>query len=227
MRLVGRLPHVHYLLAFDEETIVDVLQQTGLAHDEEERALRYIEKVVQIRFDVPQLHPKRVTGLVSRLLEQTAESHGVELRDDDVYRVTGPFNAHMVTKLQQPREIKRLWAQIEALYPLVAENVDFIDFVMVTFLRTSHPRLFQALPRHCAALTGTEFDMNARRAPPEQRLDRWRQVIAEAGVLESERAGVLDLLAALFVPIDQARANMSGYAGQEELAQRHRVGSHL
>jgi hypothetical protein len=225
VRLVGRLPHVHYLLAFDEETIVDVLQQTGLAHGEEERALRYLEKVVQIRFDVPQLHPKRVTGLVSRLFEQTAESHGIELQDDDVYRLSGPFNAHMVTKLQQPREIKRLWAQIEALYPLVAENVDFIDFVMVTFLRTSHHRLFQALPRHRAALTGTEFDMSD--APREQRLERWRQIITDAGVPEAERAGVLELLAVLFVPIQQSLANMSGHAEYEELAQRHRVGSHL
>lgn len=227
VRLVGRLPHVHYLLAFDEETIVDVLQQTGLAHDDEARALRYLEKVVQIRFDIPQLHPKRVTGLVSQLLEQIARVHGVELTDDDVYRLSGPFNSHMVTKLQQPREIKRLWAQVEALYPLVSSNVDFIDFVMVTFLRTSHPRLFQALPRYCAELTGTQFDMGLRRATPEQRLERWMQVIEEAGVPLSERAGVLDVLAALFVPISQARSNMSGYAGYEALALRHRVGSHL
>lgn len=226
VRLVGRLPNVHYLLAFDEETIVDVLQQTGLAHEDEERALSYLEKVVQIRFDVPPLHPKRVTGLVSRLLQQIAETHGVELRDDDVYRLSGPFNAHMVTKLQQPREIKRLWAQIEALYPLVAENVDFIDFVMVTFLRTSHPHVFQALPRHRAALTGTEFDMS-RRTTPEQRLDQWRELIIDCGVGESERAGVLEVLAALFVPIHQARANMTGSDAYDELARRRRVGSHL
>jgi predicted KAP-like P-loop ATPase len=55
VRLIGRLPNVHYLLAFDEETVLDVLTGSSVAKDEH-RALAFLEKIVQVRVDVPPLH---------------------------------------------------------------------------------------------------------------------------------------------------------------------------
>ena len=55
VRLVGRLPNVFYLLSYDESTLRDVLTRTALVGENEARARDYLEKIIQVRFDLPPL----------------------------------------------------------------------------------------------------------------------------------------------------------------------------
>ncbi|RYE37935.1 MAG: hypothetical protein EOP24_48095, partial [Hyphomicrobiales bacterium] len=55
VRLLGRFPGVHYLLSYDERTILDLLQRSDLAHEDEDRARAYLEKIVQYPFVLPPL----------------------------------------------------------------------------------------------------------------------------------------------------------------------------
>jgi predicted KAP-like P-loop ATPase len=61
VRLVGRLPNVYYLLSYDEQTVVDLLGKTDLVSAKDDRrALDYLEKIVQIRLDMPTLRDYEV-----------------------------------------------------------------------------------------------------------------------------------------------------------------------
>lgn len=54
IRLVGRLPYVHYLVMYDEDTLLDVLSRTGLVGKRDvRRSSDYLEKMIQLRLDVP------------------------------------------------------------------------------------------------------------------------------------------------------------------------------
>ncbi len=57
VRALGRLPYVHYLLAYDERTVLDVLKATAIAPGREDRALAFLEKMVTLRLDQPPLGP--------------------------------------------------------------------------------------------------------------------------------------------------------------------------
>ena len=56
VRLVGRLPNVYYLLAYDEATVLAVITNTKLAGNDMDRARRYLEKMVQLRLVVPPIN---------------------------------------------------------------------------------------------------------------------------------------------------------------------------
>jgi hypothetical protein len=53
VRMLGRLPNVYYLIAYDEDTLLDILRRTDLVGDAPGRAQQYLEKMVQVRLDVP------------------------------------------------------------------------------------------------------------------------------------------------------------------------------
>jgi predicted KAP-like P-loop ATPase len=53
VRMLGRLPNVYYLIAYDEDTLLDILRRTDLVGDAPGRAQLYLEKMVQVRLDVP------------------------------------------------------------------------------------------------------------------------------------------------------------------------------
>lgn len=56
VRLVGRFPHVHYMLSYDEHTLIVLLDHTDLVSaSDERRGLDDLEKIVQVRIDMPLL----------------------------------------------------------------------------------------------------------------------------------------------------------------------------
>lgn len=75
MTLVGRLPHVHYVLAYDEQTILDVLASTDTAGSDTKRAVAYLDKIVQLRLDLPPVSKYRIQSMVEQGLDDVAARH--------------------------------------------------------------------------------------------------------------------------------------------------------
>ncbi len=57
VRLLGRLPNVYYLLAYDEATLTDLLEATDLVGKGSGRAQQYLEKIIQVRLEIPPCSP--------------------------------------------------------------------------------------------------------------------------------------------------------------------------
>ena len=53
VRVLGLLPHVHYVLAYDQETIPDVLSTTPIADKHGARAVAFLEKIITLRLEQP------------------------------------------------------------------------------------------------------------------------------------------------------------------------------
>lgn len=53
IRLIASFPGVYYLLAYDEETVLDILTDTPIARNSRDRALAYLEKIVQVPLAMP------------------------------------------------------------------------------------------------------------------------------------------------------------------------------
>ena len=220
VRLLGRLPNTYYVLAFDERTALDVLGSTDLARKDPARALAYLEKVVQIRLDLPPAHPGQVGRLLDKLLTAITDKHGVVMAKADNYRLSRAYHEHMASHLQEPRQVKRYCAQLEATYPLVKDEVDFSDFAVVTFLRTFHPGVVPTLVRHKEELTRTTFEWG-QKPSHDARLDNWRKRLCKSGVQESELPSLLKLLGELFLPIKGA-VDHTEYTGFDDSHRRDR-----
>lgn len=222
VRLVGRLPNLYYVLAYDEATVLDVLETTDVAKGQRPRALAYLDKIVQVRLDLPPVHPTRISALVDSALEQVVTQYSLVLSEADGTRLGRVYHYHLRAILREPRQVKRFFGQVDAMFPLVRDEVDFIDFLLITFLRTFFPQVHALLPRYKEELTGSGFDIGNRKAPPEERVKAWRERVSSAlpGV---DLDVVLGILGEAFPPIGNALAGRSGGSGG--LAEERRVGS--
>ncbi|GLP68763.1 hypothetical protein TUSST3_53860 [Streptomyces sp. TUS-ST3] len=223
VRLVGHLPGVYYLISFDERTLLDVLQRSELVGNSEPRAREFLEKIVQVRLDLPAFRERDADLLVDRSLSAVLASHSLALTPDEQQRISEAYYRHLQDRLRTPRAIKRFFGQVDATLGQLTGNVDIVDFLLVTFLRTSEPRAYQLLWQHRAELTGTSVDLPSRRDErPEQRIDRWRTRLRDAGVAEQHLDSVIGLMGMLFAPLRQAL----GYgANTQAIALRRGVGS--
>ncbi len=220
VRLVGRLPNLHYLLSYDEDTLLDVLSQTDLSKGDKQRARNYIEKMVQVKLDLPHLNSNQQLKLINLSLDEVLGRNNVTLNDEDKKRLSEAYRDCLSFYLGQPRAIKRYFAQIEALYPLVVGEVNFTDFALLTFLRTFEPGIYRLVTDYQIELTGQGFMTPDHDEKKEEKMERWLGLIKERGAKHPD--AILDLLTELFLPLKSAKHNTT-YSHKDEHLQK-RVG---
>ncbi|SDN39273.1 P-loop NTPase fold protein [Actinacidiphila guanduensis] len=223
IRLVGHLPNVYYLVSFDEQTLLDVLQRTDLVGSKDQRAREFLEELIQVRLDLPAFRDRDVDAMATRILNALLDSHGVSMTPEQERRFSEAYFRHLQDRLRTPRAVKRYFGQAGATLGSLAGEVDLVDFLIVTFLRTSESGVYRMLGRHRGELTGTSIDPALRHdARPGERAERWKERLRRAGVADDNLNGVLRLLGLLFPAVQQAVGNGGD---SRAVARRRGIGS--
>ena len=192
MRLVGRLPNVYYLVCFNERSVVSIVAGALPGDDTEQRARLYLEKTVQIRFNMPPLDELSAYRMFSSVLEATLARHGIALDDEGRERVLFFYRVLLARGLREPAQIRRFCSYIEPALVLVGSDLDIADFVAVSYLRFSYPQLAEALRPSESLLIG------GGHAAGQGQDAGWGERLAEAGVPADDLPGVASVLSCLF-----------------------------
>jgi predicted KAP-like P-loop ATPase len=161
VRLLGRFDHVHYFLSYDEDTVLDVLEESDLAKNDRRRARQYMEKIVQYPFVLPPLDPVHFESELSAALRLVADVHAVDLNPesrgqlrDSIAAILDAIPDPDIEELT-PRFIYRFASQIDTLITLVGKDeLNFEDAALVTYLRMMHPEIYKRLPHWRTDLVG-------------------------------------------------------------------------
>ncbi|GAB1644191.1 P-loop NTPase fold protein [Krasilnikovia sp. MM14-A1259] len=181
VRLLGRFPGVHYLLAYDQATVIDVLSSSATVGSSNHRALEYLEKIVQYPLSIPPAHRSQLDRMLRTSLTETLRESGHDLDGDAVGRFSLAYQDLMARTLTTVRSVQRYLAQARAYLPLIGEGeVDVVDLLVLIHLRVHFPRLYDQLPSWRGNLTGS-LDLAALvAASPEE--PNWPARIVAAGV---------------------------------------------
>ncbi|QMW65338.1 KAP family NTPase [Mumia sp. ZJ1417] len=145
VRLLGRFPGVHYLLAYDESTLFQALSEANLVGADGGAAARFMEKIVQYPLAVPPLLSTQLLARLDAGLDAALADAGRPQPTSE--RLGGLVDVYR-SQLGTPRAIDRYLAQLRHHLPLVGpEEIDDEDVIVLTLLRTAFPTLYQQLPR--------------------------------------------------------------------------------
>lgn len=203
IRLTGRLPNIYYLVTYDEDTLLDALSRTGLVgSDDSRRAVDYLEKIVQVRLDLPPLREQQASKWVDNALNSFASRFEVALSEEDSARFSRAYHAHIRARLNTPRSIKRYFSQVEAFFQPVRSEVDVVDFLLITWLRTAEPLVYELIVAEKADLLGAISAWTVKsilnKEDPKERKELWRLHLARARVSATNLEGVAEVLGQLF-----------------------------
>ncbi|WP_133177962.1 P-loop NTPase fold protein [Microbacterium testaceum] len=218
IRLAGRLPNVYYLLAYDEDTLLDALSRTGLIGEgSARRALDYMEKIVQLRLDVPPVRERQLATWIDREVGELAARLSVTMDQEQRRRFDQAYYSHIRSRLQTPRAIKRFLAQVESLAAGLSQEVDFVDFLILSWIRASEPLVYRAIIDQRSRLLG-ELDPTGRIWPGDRDAGAdhayWSDVLTRSRVDSAQLSGVADLLSQLFPNFaEQWGVERSGHVG--------------
>lgn len=204
IRLAGRLSNVHYLISFDERTLLDVLSRTGLVgSDDPRRGIEYLEKIVQLRLDLPPMRDQQISDWVDEGLAALEGRHGLTVSDDDSGRFARAYLRHLRSRLNTPRAIKRYFTQVDSTINAMKGEVNTADLLLVTWLRSAEPVLYHALSRARTRLIGEGgvAEAVARMVGQEdvaEDREYWARELAAAKVRDEDASGVAEIVGELF-----------------------------
>lgn len=205
VRLLGRLPNVYYLLAYDEATLEDTLERTDLIGTSPGRARQYLEKMVQVRLEIPPMLDRQKIELMNMGLDDLCHRRGIEMDADTEARIQAGWTACLSQYMDQPRAIKLFFTQLDALWPEVEGEVEFADFLHITFLRRFEPRVFDLLLSSRPELLGQSIDF--RKEAAGAKWVRWQGLVNAC--LPKYPEAIAELLAEVFMVVRGARDNMA------------------
>ena len=183
IRLLGRFHNVHYLLAYDQATIEQLL---GGA-DTHGNSAGFMEKIVQHPFEVPPVPLVERRHWCRALVE--AHSPEVPQGAGRLYQEQREELIRVLSEgIETPRAARRLHEQLDSLRSLIeAAEVDFLDFIALTWLRLSHHAVWDDIRANSSAYLG--WSQSDSEDALEQRLTRLPALVRR-GQLEPVRESI-------------------------------------
>ncbi|MCA9587128.1 MAG: KAP family NTPase [Myxococcales bacterium] len=146
VRVTADFPNVVYVLAFDRFRV-----EVALGEDRES-GRAYLEKIVQVSYDLPKAHPPDIYRLllteIDRALERTPHGPFHESEWADIF-------VHIIRPLfTTPRDVRRYVNALPPIVRVLGMEVALEDILAMEAVRMFEPEVFANLARSTGLLTG-------------------------------------------------------------------------
>lgn len=134
VKTVGNLPNISYLLALDKD-----LAESNIAEYYKTNGSLYLDKIIQINFDVPSPTKQDLDDLLaSKLKEIQKAPPNREAHTTDIYS----YIQTLRIVIQSPRDLNKFCNTLYLTWNAVGEELDFFDFAVLECTRIFKPSLY-------------------------------------------------------------------------------------
>lgn len=213
---VAGFPHTVYLLSYDKGIVARALDDV-----QGQRGAEYLEKIVQVPFDLPPIDKYRVRSILKGELEKIRNiPNSSEVDSAHWEQVFGYCIAPIVTSL---RDVKRFCNVLSFSYAAVKPEVDFSDMAGITAIKVFAPTIYEWIYANRMSLAGSYRGGSiALNGVKDYRAEMKR--IAER-IYPDDPEYMLDALACLFPSFGNRITYASDFQTPAELHQALRIAS--
>ena len=134
---VGNFPNIVYILSMDREIVCRALQEIHNIDGNE-----YLEKIVQVPFEIPQISKSKVQDYLLNQLNQIVNEKSNDIMIDSNY--WGGVLNHCVTPyINNLRDVNRLINIFKFKYEALYQEVNVEDMIGITTLEVLEPKLYK------------------------------------------------------------------------------------
>jgi hypothetical protein len=201
VKLTADFDYVSYVLAFDPQIVAGMLaeQYPGAAA---EPGLRFLEKIVQVPLWLPKTDPLVLRQICFQEVDSVLRELGIELADDQANKFAYLFSQGLQAGLTTPRMSKLYTNKLLFSIPLVASEVNIVDFMLVEGIGVFYPNIYSSI--------SDNRDVYLKYSDGNEEKEAWGAEKKKAlmSLTREQRRAAQNLLKALF-----PRAEGQGYGG--------------
>ena len=167
LKLTANIANISYILAFDRDVVAHAIgAQYGAGSAQ--AGYEYLEKIVQVNLSLPVADPDALTSLCIGLLNEAITHAGLSLTSDQQKEFDLAFLQDIAPDLTTPRMAKLYANAVSFTLPLLADELNPVDLLLLEALKCFHPALHEHLRKNPGQYTGTfgwDLDTAINRTP--------------------------------------------------------------
>lgn len=138
------LPNVVYVLAFDREMVARTIGAT-LVDGDAEAGRRFLEKIIQIPVALPPASRRDLDRACMSGLGDILQGLGLTLSDPERLRWEWAYQDGIARRLRTPRHVAQYLNAVRFAMPLLANEVNTVDLLLVEALRTCYAPVYETI----------------------------------------------------------------------------------
>lgn len=135
VRLTGNFPNIIYLLSFDRERVVKTLDDSNIDGE------AYLEKIIQIPFDIPKVSQKL---LQDNLFNSLNSILGNDINLDKT-RWGGVYFDIVKPNINNLRDVRRYISSLAYTFAQFKNKIDSVDLISIELIRVFFPQVFRKI----------------------------------------------------------------------------------
>jgi predicted KAP-like P-loop ATPase len=209
-------PNMMYLLAFDRNVVVETLEDIQKGDGNE-----YLEKIVQVPFELPLLTHAKVHNYFFNKLNLLIQD--IPSRDWDNIYWGNIYHAGIKSLINNLREVTRLTNALAFSYGVVKGEANPVDLIAITALQLFEPSLYQAIRENKDLLLG-EGSTNTSISSQTQKVTEERIKVLRESAINLSTSECEDLLGRLFPQLQKIFIRTSyGHGHYQEKRREKRI----
>ena len=194
VRLLADFPYTVYVLAFDTQVVSAALEDK-YPDGSKSAGRRFLEKIVQLSLQLPAADAVSLRQLCFECVDKALFSADVQLTEEQSSEFARHFIDGLERSLKTPRLAKGYANALSFVLPLLKDEVNTLDLLLLEGLKFFHPVIYDAVRKHPDAFLEVGLTSS-----DQSEMTRCREIIegSLAGLSPEEAKSAMQLLKVLF-----------------------------
>ncbi len=211
VKSVADFPNITYILAFDQEVVINALEgEQGVYSGEE-----YLDKIIQLPKHVPIPEEGALDRIFTTRLDRLLQQSDPAFEQQHWQTV---YQNGIMPSLQTPRAAVRLCNAVETSFASLEENINFVDLVAIETLRVFYRDVYEAIRSEPSRFVNNRAYRSRRRDEDEDYAAFLDETLSD----EAETAVVKELLFYLFPRVGEQFRRMRHYRENKDTFRKRR-----
>lgn len=186
LKLTADFGNISYVLALDRTVVAEAIG--GDYGDGAGAGQHYLEKIIQLNLGLPAADPTALSQIFQMAAQEALRIGKIDLTLSQQEEFRAVVLGHIEPVLRSPRMIKLYANAVEFSLPLLANEVNPIDVLVLEWVRICYPPVFEHMRRAPDLFTG-DFDVTMSLNPDKEKIlrNRLTNLLESFGSLQRER----------------------------------------
>ena len=150
VRLCSDFPNFVFVLAFDHKQVTKLVALKDIDPD-------FLDKIIQIDIGLPIIDQDKIDEFIRESLQKIIDTHKLRRNQAAWERFAQIYYQVLsISLINNIRTAKRYLNSVSFTIPILREEVDFADFLVLEAVRVFFPRVYMGLPKRKKTLTSFE-----------------------------------------------------------------------
>lgn len=213
VKLSADFSYTAYILAFDADVVAKALgERYGSGDPSAGRA--FLEKIVQVPLTLPPASRVSLRRYCLRAIEDTLEAVGVQLTQRERSRFGSWFKEGLEAGLKTPRAAKRYANALAFAVPLLRDEVNLVDLMLLEGLKIFYPNVYHSIRQHPGVYLANSLEDRVSRVEGSSKAyDRREAIVRDAlnGLTSEEARAARSVLEFLFPRLEDGIFGRASY----------------